>query len=65
MSNVGFWKKESGNLMNPTKGLTEEQVVFLQSLKAGDRLIIWVNDVKEGENRPNVVLKKYQPKAKE
>lgn len=65
MSNVGFWKKDSGNLMNPAKGLTEEQVAFLQSLKAGDRLVLWTNDVKENDNRPNLVLKKYQPKPKE
>lgn len=65
MSNVGFWKKESGNLMNPSKGLTEEQVVFLQSLKVGDRVILWNNIVKEGDNKPNLVLKKFESKPKE
>lgn len=60
---IGFWKKESGNIMNHSKGLSEEQVKFLQSLKVGDRLIVYTNQVAEGENKPTHNLKKYEKKA--
>lgn len=46
---VGLWQKPTGNLLSHGKGLTEEEIKFLQSLKVGDRLIIWDN-TKRNEN---------------
>lgn len=43
-----------------SSGLSEEQLKFLQTLKKGDRLIIYCNDVKEGSNKPKLVLKIYK-----
>lgn len=61
---IAFWKKETGNLMSASKGLTEEEIKFLQSLKIGDRLIVYNNNIKEGDNRPNFTIKKYEKKDK-
>ncbi len=59
--NIAFWKKESGNFMNHSQGLSVEQIEFLKSLKPGDRLIIYVNVPKEGqEHLPTHSLKKYE-----
>lgn len=55
---IGFWKKESGNLMSIGKGLSQAEVELLQSLKPGDRLILWSNR-SSGEKTPQYTLKKY------
>jgi hypothetical protein len=57
--NVAFWAKETGNLMSHGKGLTAEQVAFFQSLKEGDRLIIWSNNNNGDESKPTHSLKQY------
>jgi hypothetical protein len=60
-----FWKKESGNMMSSGKGLSKEELEFLQSLKEGDRLIVWDNaKSKKGESSPDFTLKKYTMPAK-
>jgi len=61
---LAFWKKQSGSFMSHSKGLTKAEVASLQKLKEGDRLILWVNDVKS-ESEPNLNLKVYQPKQPE
>lgn len=53
---IGMWKTEKGSYLSHSKGLTEEQVQYLQNLKIGDRLVLWVNDVREGEKGPNLTL---------
>lgn len=40
---IAFWIKPSKNLLSHGKGLTQDDIKFLQSLKVGDRLIIWDN----------------------
>lgn len=60
--NVGFWKKETGNLLSHGKGLTAEQVEQLKSLKEGDRFIIWQNN-KKNETSPGFTLKVFKPKT--
>lgn len=60
--NIGLWLKESGNIMNHSKGLTPGQVKFLQSLKAGDRVMLWANNPKPEETKPHYSFKKYTPK---
>lgn len=61
MSRISFWKKDTGNLMNHGTGLSKEQIDFLQSLKEGDRLILWNNDV-NGERDKNSTLPHYTMK---
>lgn len=60
--NVGFWKKESGNLMSHGKGLTAEQVEQLKTLKEGDRFIIWTN-TRKSETSPGFTLKIFKAKS--
>jgi len=58
---IGLWQKPTGNLLSHGKGLSEEEIKFLQSLKVGDRLIIWDN-TKRNENTsyPTHNLTKYE-----
>ena len=58
-----FWKKDTGNMMSHTKGLTKEQVEMFKELKEGDRLILHKND-KLGETSPDVTLKVFNAKPK-
>jgi hypothetical protein len=55
---LAFWRKESGNLMSHGKGLTQEDIDALQSLKPGDRLILWFNSPKD-ESKPTYTLKLF------
>ncbi len=57
--NIGFWKTKTRPelSMSHAKGLDEQQIQMLQQLKAGDRLVLWVNTDKEGPNRPDFTLK--------
>lgn len=59
---IGFWKKESGNLMSIGKGLSQAEIDFLRSLKPGDRLILWDNSRSKGNNDalPGFSLAKYE-----
>lgn len=66
MSNkLGFYKKESGNFTTHKGGLTEEQVEFLQSLKPGDRMIIYINRNKAYESGFDANLKKLETKTED
>lgn len=60
---ISFWKKETSNLMSHGKGLSKEQVEALQSLKEGDRLIMWCN-VAKTEASPHYTMKVYKKEAK-
>ena len=58
---IGLWQKPTGNLLSHGKGLTEEEIKFLQSLKVGDRLIIWDNTKRnENTNYPSHSLTLYE-----
>ncbi len=59
MINIGFWKKETGNLMSHGSGLNGEQIEALKDLKEGDRLIIWRN-TKKTESTPEYTLKIFK-----
>jgi hypothetical protein len=48
MEKIGFWKTSKG-FISHKQGLSEEQVTILKNLKAGDRLVLFTNDVREGE----------------
>ena len=57
---IGFWTKETGNMLSHGKGLDVDQIQFLQSLKEGDRLILWLR--KTGtETSPNFTLRQFKP----
>ena len=63
---VGFWQKDSGNLLSHGGGLTPQQIKDLQELKPGDRLILWANIPNpDKESAPTHSLKIYKAKAKE
>lgn len=64
MINIGFWKKETGNLMSHGSGLNGEQVEALKDLKEGDRLIIWRN-TKKSESSPEYTLKVFKSAQKD
>lgn len=55
---LGLWKTEKGNYISHNKGLTEEQVTYFQNLKVGDRLVVFVNDIRKGEKSPELTLKR-------
>lgn len=61
---VGLYKNnETGTMLSHASGLSEEQIEFLQSLKPGDRLVLWVNSYKTAENKvPTHNLCKFKPK---
>lgn len=62
---VAFWEKSTGNLMSSGRGLTTEEILFLHSLKPGDRIIIWNNAVKsEGTNNPTHNMTIYEQMEK-
>jgi hypothetical protein len=61
---IGFWEKESGHMFSYGKGLSEEQVKELKSLKVGDRLILFKNDGSR-PNSPHFSLKKSTYKKPE
>ena len=58
MYKIGFWIKDTGNFMTHAKGLTQEQIDFLKTLKLGDRLILWKNS-RGSEVSPDYTLAKY------
>ncbi len=56
---IGLWKIKSGKgWISHNKGLTPEQISQLQALKVGDKLVIFENDVREGETGPSITLKR-------
>jgi hypothetical protein len=55
---IGFWLNDNETMARTHKtGLTKEQIEFLNGLKEGDRLTIFVNDNPNG-NAPHLQLKK-------
>ena len=56
---ISFWEYPTKNLLSHKNGLTEEEINDLQSLKPGDRLILWFND-KEIKTSPKYNLKKFK-----
>lgn len=60
---IVFWKKESGNYMTHKGGLSEEDIATLQSLKAGDRIIIFQNNKRSSEGAFHLKLLKYRGPA--
>ena len=55
---VGFWRNSDNNLRSSIQGLDKEQVALLQSLKEGDRLVLWQVKASEGDSRvPSLELK--------
>lgn len=52
---IGFWKTKKG-FVSHKNGLNEEQVQYLSNLKVGDRLVIFLNDVREGEKGAHATL---------
>ena len=58
---VGFWIKESGNIMMHSRGLTEAEVEFFKSLKVGDRLIGWRETRKDNPAKPDYRLRVVEP----
>jgi hypothetical protein len=64
MLKIGFWSKESGNLLSHSTGLTAEQVTFLKQLKPGDRLILWLN-TNEDSRTANYTLKVFKSKKED
>lgn len=54
---IGLWKTKNATVYTShMAGLKEDQVTMLKNLKAGDRLVLFVNDVREGETGPNYTL---------
>jgi len=58
---IGLWKTKGGNALSSIKGLSQNEVDSLKKLKAGDRLIIYVNeeDDKLSASSPDYSLKKF------
>lgn len=56
---IGLWKIKSGKgFVSHHKGLNQEQVAFFHNMKVGDRLVLFENDVRAGENAPQFTLKR-------
>lgn len=62
---IGFWKTEKGNLLSHSGGFNEKELELLQSLKPGDRLVIYDNTAdKLNEKSPDYSLKIFAQKEK-
>lgn len=57
---IGLWKTASGAYLSSVKGLTPEQIEMFRNLKAGDRLILFVNSFKERQGQPDLSLDKMR-----
>ena len=56
---IGLWKmKNQKGYISHAKGLTEDQVKYFHNLKIGDRLVIFIHDIREGEKSPDLSLKR-------
>lgn len=63
MIKIGFWSKETGNMLSHRKGLTMEQIMALKELKEGDRLVLWRNE-RKNDTDTSYTLKKFEPREK-
>lgn len=63
---LALWRKDSGNYMSASKGLTEEQVEMFHNVQVGDRFIAFYNSPKEkfSESSPDLSLQVYQNSRK-
>lgn len=61
--NVKFWKSERGFYLSHSKGLTQDQLEFLQQLQPGDKLIMFAEKNEEG--REILTMKKSTMLPKE
>lgn len=59
---IGFWQSKDKAFRTSTKGLSQEQIDFLQSLKVGDRLVIFPARGDESKNFPDLTLLKSEHK---
>lgn len=60
---VGLWQTgRKGFCVSHKKGLDQEQVDMLRSLKVGDRIKMWISDESPVANRPNYRLGKLEDK---
>lgn len=56
---IGMWRmKNEKGWVSHAHGLNAEQVAYLSNLKEGDRLVVFENDVREGEKGPALSLKR-------
>lgn len=56
---VGFWRMKSNKgWVSHGQGLTEESLKFFRSLKVGDKLVVFENEVRDGERHPHLTLKR-------
>lgn len=54
---IGLWTSSGGQSVSHNKGLNKEQIAFLQSLKEGDRIIVWPNSYKSAPHEPDFNLR--------
>lgn len=63
INSMGFWKNgQSGNYLTHKNGITQDTVDFLQSLKVGDRIIVYINTEKRSETDFDSNLKIFSRK---
>lgn len=64
---LGFWqiKDKKSIFMSHSKGLAADQIAFLHSLQVGDKLVLFTNDVREGEHGAHLTLKRSTKLAAE
>lgn len=56
---IGLWKSSNDKVyVSHAKGLDQEQITYLHNLKVGDRLTLFLNDVRDGEKGPIFTLKR-------
>lgn len=59
--NINFWKARNGAFLSHNRGLTEEQIRFLNTLKVGDRLVVYMNEPDPDRNEADLTMKKALP----
>ena len=62
---IGFWLAKDRALRSSTQGLTQEQIEFLQSLKVGDRLVLFPAKPDANKNYPDLSLTKVENKQQD
>ena len=56
---IGFWKTKFGKLFSHNKGLTKDEVEFLQTLQEGDRIVLSPIIQKFEDTSPDFILKRW------
>lgn len=57
---IGFWQSKDKAFRTSTRGLSQDQIDFLQSLRVGDRLVIFPAKGSESKNFPDLTLLKSE-----